>query len=179
MARARIGDDAVMKKTGRVWSQWFALLDDAGAKKMDHKQIAEHLNSIGVPGWWAQMITVQYEQERGLRNEHQRPDGYSVGASRTFDAALGSVYLLWSDGKLRSKWLSTKLIVRKETRNKSMRITWPDKTSVDVYFYSKGPRKTQVAVQHNKLPGEADVDRARAEWKSALDRLSKLLRDKN
>lgn len=176
MGRARIGDDAVMKKTGRLWSQWFALLDDAGAKKMDHKQIAEHLHSVGVPGWWAQMIAVTYEQERGLREEHQRPDGYSVGASRTFDAALGSVYLLWSDSSLRSKWLSTKLILRKETRNKSMRITWPDKTSVDVYFYSKGPRKTQVAVQHNKLSGAADVDRARADWKSALDRLSKLLR---
>jgi hypothetical protein len=179
MARARIGDDAVMKKTGRVWNQWFALLDDAGAMKMHHKQIAEHLNSIGVPGWWAQMITVTYEQERGLRDEHQRSDGYSVGASRTFDAALGSVYLLWSDGKLRQKWLDTKLIVRKETKNKSMRITWPDKTSVDVYFYSKGPRKTQIAVQHNKLPSAAAVDRARAEWKSALNRLSKLLRDKN
>ena len=35
---------------------------------MSHKEIAEYLNEKrGVPGWWSQMVTVTYEQERGLR----------------------------------------------------------------------------------------------------------------
>lgn len=81
---SRIGDEAVRKKTGRDWKEWFAILDKAGAKKMAHKEIAQHLGSIGMPGWWAQMVAVSYEQERGLREKYQQAGGYSAGASRTF-----------------------------------------------------------------------------------------------
>lgn len=175
MGTARISNDAVMHKTGRGWSQWFSLLDKAGAKKMDHKNIAKQLDSLGVPGWWCQMIAVTYEQERGLRKKHQMLDGYSVGVSRTFDVPVGTLYDQWSDSKLRSKWLKEKIVVRKETRNKSMRITWPDETSVELYFVGKGPGKSQVAVQHSKLASAKQVERFRAKWKAALDRLSKMV----
>ncbi len=56
-----------------------------------------------------------------------------------------------------------------------MRITWHDDTSVDVYFYGKGKDKAQVALQHNMLAGAKDVERARANWKGALERLSRVL----
>jgi hypothetical protein len=175
LASAKISDEAVKKKTGKEWKGWFSLLDKAGAKKMDHKHIAAHLSTLGVPGWWCQMIAVTYEQERGLRKKHQMPEGYSVGVSRTFGVPLGSLYSQWSDGRLRTKWLREKITVRKETRNKSMRITWPGGTSVELYFVSKGPAKSQVAVQHSKLAKQADVERTRAYWKAALDRLSNFL----
>ena len=179
MGAARISDDSVRKKTGKGWSDWLVLLDKAGAKKMGHKQIAGHLENLGVPGWWCQMIAVTYEQERGLRQKHQMQDGYSVGVSKTFDVPLGTLCMHWSDGKLRNKWLKEKMAIRKETKNKSMRITWTDETTVEVYFVGKGPGKTQVAVQHNKLAGAMDVERARANWKAALNRLSKFLQFKN
>jgi hypothetical protein len=175
LADGRISDEAVRKKTGKGWSEWFSLLDKAGAKKMDHKSIAMQLDSLGVPGWWCQMIAVTYEQERGLRKKHQMPDGYSVGVSRTFAVPLGSLYNHWSDSGLRGKWLKERLVVRKETKNKSMRITWPDGTSVELYFVGKGPGKSQVAVQHSKLASAKDVERVRANWKAALERLSNAL----
>jgi hypothetical protein len=56
-----------------------------------------------------------------------------------------------------------------------MRITWPDNTSVELYFTGKAPDKSQVAVQHSKLAKAADVERSRVYWKAALDRLSKSL----
>jgi hypothetical protein len=34
------------------------------------------------------------------------------------------------------------LTVRTAVRDKSMRITWPDKTSVELYFVGKGARKS-------------------------------------
>ena len=62
----RVSDAAVEAKTGKTWQEWFALLDAAGARQMDHKSIAAHLDKkLGVPGWWAQMVTVAYEQARG------------------------------------------------------------------------------------------------------------------
>ena len=39
-----MGDnEAVLRKTGRKWQQWFTVLDSVGAAKMPHKQIAEYL----------------------------------------------------------------------------------------------------------------------------------------
>jgi hypothetical protein len=38
---------------------------------MPHKQIAEYLyEKHGLSGWWSQVVTVVYEQERGLREKH-------------------------------------------------------------------------------------------------------------
>ena len=42
---------------------------------MPHKQIAEYLyEKHGLSGWWSQVVTVVYEQERGLREKHQKSD---------------------------------------------------------------------------------------------------------
>jgi hypothetical protein len=170
---ARMSDAAVKTKTGKDWKQWFSILDKAGATKMSHKEIAEYLyEKRGVPGWWSQMVAVTYEQGRGLRDKHERPDGYSVSASKTFGVPVGELYKSWSDEKLRGRWLKEKIVVRKATANKSMRITWPGGTNVDVYFYSKGAAKSHVAVQHSKLADAKQVEIARSRWKAALDQLS-------
>ncbi len=177
MNRARMSDAAIKAKTGKDWQQWFEILDKAGATKMSHKEIAEYLyDGRGVPGWWSQTVTVTYEQERGLRKKHERPDGYSVSASRTFEVPISVLYKHWSDEKLRKQWLKDKFIIRKATVNKSMRITWSDNnTNVEVNFYSKGASKSQVAVQHSKLASSAQIERTRSQWKAALERLSSVL----
>ena len=100
---SRISDEIIRKKTGREWKGWFALLDKAGAKKMAHKEIAQHLGNIGVSGWWAQMVAVSYEQERGLREKYQQAGGYSAGASRAFAVSVGVLYKNWANEKLRGK----------------------------------------------------------------------------
>lgn len=169
-----MSDSAVQAKTGKDWQKWFAILDRAGAAKMSHKEIAQYLyDKRKVPGWWCQMITVTYEQERGLREKNQKADGYVVSASKTVEVPISALYRHWSDEKLRIKWLKDKFAIRKETKDKSMRITWSDyKTSVDVYFYEKGGSKSQVSVQHSKLADAKQVEQTRAHWKAALDRLA-------
>src|SRR5690349_20694623 len=114
MGRARMSDAAVKAKTGRDWQQWFSILDRAGATKMSHKEIAEYLyDRQGVPGWWSQMVAVTYEQERGLREKHERPVCYCVSASMTFDVPLSTLYNNWGDEKLRSRWLKDEFTIRK------------------------------------------------------------------
>lgn len=172
MGRARMSDAAVKAKTGRDWHQWFSILDKAGATQMSHKEIAEYLyDRQGVPGWWSQMVAVTYEQERGLREKHERPDGYSVSASKTFEISLSTLYRHWGDEKLRSRWLKDEFTIRKATKNKSMRITWSDGTNIEVNFYGKGDSKSQAAVQHSKLASAKQVERVRSYWKAALERL--------
>ncbi len=84
---AGAGDQAVKAATGKDWPTWFALLDTAGAAAWKHPAIARWLVDTGVDAWWAQAITVAYEQARGLRQPGQRQDGrYETSASRTIVA---------------------------------------------------------------------------------------------
>jgi uncharacterized protein YndB with AHSA1/START domain len=173
-----IGDAAVESKTGKNWAEWLAVLDRAGAAKMSHKEIAAYLSSKQkCPSWWCQMVAVGYEQERGLRDKHQKPGGYSASASKVVGAPVNRLYAAWSDESIRGRWLpKARLQIRKATPNKSLRIAWDDgKTSVSVLFHAKGDAKSQVALEHDKLPESDDVERMKAHWKKALQKLADLL----
>lgn len=169
----RISDEAVRAKTGRTWGEWFEILDREGAREMPHRQIAEILaGKHGVDGWWAQSVTVAYERERGLRDKHQKPDGYEVSGSKTLPVPVDALFAAWQDETVRGRWLGeTGLTIRKATPNKTMRITWPDQTNVEVYFYAKGDAKCQVAVQHGKLPDAETAAHRKTWWAEALERL--------
>jgi hypothetical protein len=133
----RVSDQAVSAKTGKVWKEWFSLLDKAGARKMTHQQIAQLLSTEhGVPPWWTQMVTVTYEQARGLREKHERPEGYQISVSRTLNTPLATLYRAFADERTRLTWLTEDgLLVRKASANKSMRVTWKDsKTSLEINF---------------------------------------------
>lgn len=95
-----VGDDAVASATGASREEWFALLDaagaaggadaagGAGATGWRHQAIATWLvNEHGVDPWWAQGVTVAYEQARGIRRPGQRQDGtFEVSVTRTIAA---------------------------------------------------------------------------------------------
>jgi uncharacterized protein YndB with AHSA1/START domain len=170
----RMSDEAVKAKTGKTWKQWFAILNKAGAKKMSHQETVKYISAEhGVGPWWQQMVTVTYEQVHGLRDIHQKPEGYQISVSRTINVPIGMVYHAFADDKTRKAWLAEDgLAVRKATANKSMRVTWNDvKTSLEINFYPKGEDKSQVVVQHSKLPNAKASATMKTYWGKALDRL--------
>ena len=175
-------NNAVYNRTGRTWQEWFAILDASGALNMKHKEIAQYLyQKHRVSAWWSQMITVTYGQERGLRDKHQKSDGYAISVSKVVPGPVDVLYNLWSDEKKRKRWLTEKqkasLTIRKSTLNKSMRIIWGDgKTHVEANFYDKGSFKSQITVQHSKLSNSAMAESMKAYWKKALHCLASLLK---
>src|SRR5262249_49275615 len=174
----RMSDEAVVAKTGKNWKQWFAIIDKAGGKKMSHQEIVKLLNSKhNVGPWWGQMVTVTYEQQTGLRQNHEKADGFEISVSRTLVAPVSSVYSSFENDQTRKSWLGEDgLVVRKTTKNKSMRITWKDgKTSLAINFEAKNKEKSQVVVQHSKLPSAAAASRMKTYWAKALDRLKESL----
>jgi uncharacterized protein YndB with AHSA1/START domain len=176
--KPRMSDDSVQAKTGKNWSQWFAILDKAGAKEMSHQQIVKLLNSkYDVGPWWQQMVTVTYEQARGLRQKHEKPSGYEISVSRTVNAPLASVYKKVANERGRSLWLSEDAVtIKKSTPNKSMRMVWKDgKTSLQISFLEKGDGKSQVVVQHGKLPDAKAAAKMKSYWGKALDRLREVV----
>lgn len=174
---AGISSEAVRKATGRTWDEWLAELDSAGALKMAHPAIAILLHDrFECQDWWCQMITVGYEQARGLREKHQTCGGFSASASRTFTSPVTATYRMWADDASRRAWLSDPITVRKATPNKSLRITWEtDGTSLDVNIYAKGAAKCQVVLQHNKLTSSEQVQEKKQFWAGRLDALKAVL----
>ena len=170
---AGVGSQAVLKATGRAWDDWLKVLDRAGAKSMAHKDIATLLSrKFSVPGWWCQMVTVGYEQARGLREKHQTAQGFRASVSKTVAVDVDDLYSAWSDGRQRSRWLPAAPIqVRRATENKSLRITWDGAEDVDVGFFAKGEGKSLVQVQHGKLANAGAVARCKKFWTAALARL--------
>jgi len=95
----------IEKGTGRPWEDWLAFLEKIGAAGLSHKEIAERIAATGdASGWWAQSITVAYEQHIGRRVAGQDNDGaFQVATARTFlgnmDAALDAWVALIGDRK--------------------------------------------------------------------------------
>jgi hypothetical protein len=79
------GDDAVTAATGRPTTAWFELLEAEGAAGWNHTHIARWLvDAHQVDGWWAQNLTVRYEQATGRRLPGQQADGtFTAGSSRS------------------------------------------------------------------------------------------------
>lgn len=170
-AAAGITDAAVKAKTGRTWSQWFAVLDKAGARRMTHKAIAELIATRHkLPGWWAQMVTVAYERARGLRKVNETLKGFRTGVSRTMDAGMEAVFGAWDNAKTRASLLREKVDVSTRNPGKNLRFTWKV-GRVEVRFVVKGPKKTQVTVEHTGLKDESQVAALKAQWGEIMDTL--------
>lgn len=175
---AGISTEAVQAKTGKGWAEWIALLDQAGAKEMAHKDIATYLSQKQkVPDWWSQMVTVGYEQARGLRAKHEKPEGYQISRSKTLTAPAAVLYAAWADKRKRTRWLKAPLTVRTATPDKSLRVLWGDgQSSLDVNFYPKGEGKCQVVVQHSKIANARAADKLKVFWGDTLDALQAYLK---
>jgi hypothetical protein len=172
-----MSDDAVKARTGKTWAEWFAILDAAGAEEMTHPQIATYLSTEqAVPDWWSQMVTVTYEKARGMREQHQRPDGYQISKVKTFQASAMRVFTAWNDTAERSEWLSyLDITITTATPGKSIRASVSDGTRLDVRLYAKGEARTQIAVQHEKISDADTAETWKSFWADALERLKKKL----
>jgi hypothetical protein len=173
---AGISSESVRKATGKTWSEWFAILDAHDAWRLQHREIAEYLSEQRrVPPWWSQMVTVGYEQARGLRKKHETSRGFSISASRVVVAPLNESWLAFADRKLRAQWLDQRFRVSSQRKHRSLRGALDDDTRLEVMFYPKGEGLSQISVQHNKLANEKQARASKKAWAKRLDELRHLL----
>jgi hypothetical protein len=174
-----VDDAKVREATGKPLGDWFAILDERGARDLPHKDIARLLQGdYDVPGWWSQSVTVEYEKRIGRRETGQTQSGdYEANATRsvrvTMDAALdGWLARLPSAGPQSAfdgvEFAGEPSTSRTEKR-RYWRVTLADDSRVTVFFSAKPDGEgAQIAVQHGKLAGRPDVDRWKAFWKAYL-----------
>jgi hypothetical protein len=167
-------DEAIRRRTGRGWEDWFALLDEWGAVDWPHKEIARWLREgQGVDGWGAQSVAVSYERARGLRAVGERPEGFSVTAQKTVAVPVERLYEEFADESLRESWLpGGELRERTATKPKSARFDWGDGAMrVNVGFTAKGEAKSTVALEHERLADAEAAGRMKAFWRERLTAL--------
>ena len=174
----RSSDEAVKAKTGKLWAEWFKILDNAGAKKLPHKEISAYLRDThDVSPWWCQMVSVAYEHERGIRQKFQKCDGeFSASGSRTLDVPLAKAYAAWTDETLRRRWLpDAPMEITRATPGKYVRANGDGDSRLSVGFYGTAGGKTRVAVDHGKLASTKESAKMKSYWSEALDRLQETL----
>jgi len=174
-----VSSDAVARRTGKSWAEWFALLDAAGAAELDHKGIVAVLaQRHGVGPWWQQMVTVAYEQARGKNGNTSTEDGFQVDVSKVLELPLAKLFRFWAEPAERNKWLADdRFSIHKATASKSIRARWGRGVSrIDVDFCEKGPSKSQVTVQHNRIETSDAAEQMKAYWAKKIRALEALTR---
>lgn len=120
----------------------------------------------------------------------QLTDGYATNASKTIAVPLERLYQAFADPKERERWLpNAPLTVTTASPGKAVRGAWgiatTDGTSgtksttttsrVDVGFTTKGSNKSQVAIQHRRLPDATTAGEMKEYWRERLAVLEVLL----
>lgn len=173
------GDEALRAATGKDWSEWFAVLDAAGAaaRRLDHQRVWD-LAMQSLPetaGWWGQMVSVGYERARGLREKHESCSGeFQATSSKTFPVPLFAAFAAWADAGLRGAWLDAPgLTFTKLNAGRNIRARWPNGALLDIRFNATGPDKCQIVVDTMKLDDGNAVQQAKAFWQAQFERLQK------
>jgi uncharacterized protein YndB with AHSA1/START domain len=173
-----VSDEAIRRRTGRGWEEWFDLLDEWGAVERPHSEIARWLRSEhGIDGWSSQSVTVSYERARGLRAVGEHADGFAVTASKTVAVPVERLYDAFVDESLRESWLPEgRLRERTVTKPKTARFDWGDgDTRVIVGFESKGETKSVVALEHARLRDAQEAERMKTFWRERVVVLKEVL----
>ena len=176
---ATVGDESVRRATGRGREEWFALLDAENAADWSHTDIAAWLVDMhGVDGWWAQGVTVSYEQARGLREPGQRRDGsFEASASKTLYVTPNNLWPYLADPHHRHGWIGKDWPETGQTEPVSVRLKGPDGSKVTLRVdelapSSDGRHRLRLAATQAGLASGDEIAPAKQMWKDAFARLA-------
>ena len=168
-----LGDRAMLQATGKSWNEWYEALDQAGATSWSHPQIAGWLTDRhGVPGWWAQGVTVGYEQARGMRRPGQMADGtFSVGASRTMP--FEQLPLLDRAVEVLTSALGAEPVATsREAKYVSARWPLEHGESLLAQVNPTAGGRSSVVLTHSRMPSAEAMPHAKARLRGLLDAIA-------
>jgi uncharacterized protein YndB with AHSA1/START domain len=171
--------EGLRRATGRDRSEWFAALDAWGAAGRQYREIAAWLvEEHAFSDWWAQKLTVEYEQARGLRAPGVRRDGtFEVSATKTIAVSVARLFEAFVDPELRGRWLPGAVMRERDSQpGHKARFDWAENgTRIEVTFFTQAGGKSQAAVQHQRLPDVKAAAQAKTYWRERLTALKALL----
>jgi len=170
----------IERATQRTWEDWLKFMDSIDAKNLSHYEIATKLleeldGKIDNAGWWAQSITVAYEQYIDRRIPGQRSDGtFQTSASKATKLGMQALMDKWVDFAAADQDVTTIVAGEIRVSGTEKRITWRTKAhdGSDIRVTSE-PKKNgtasiivdQIGLQTHELNLEA-----KSKWAAILER---------
>jgi|GEM_PF-377509 len=171
-------DKAVEKATGKGWDEWFSILYQEEADKLQHKEIALLLSKkFGVDGWWAQSITVEYERHLGKRKVGQVKNGtFQTAVSKTLPGNLDQVFKIWLDKvrdvkEFNSISLAGKPVISKSEKWRYWRVDLQDRSKITITVGTKTADKSILTFSNEKLKDQDAIKQWKTYWKDYLKRI--------
>lgn len=168
--------------TGRPWDEWVELLESAGAREMNHTEIARLVlanmpESVERAEWWAQGTAIAYEQHAGLRVPGQSCDGdFQLSTSKTYagdkDLALEAWQAVVAGAEeFGGVPIESDPSVTSTEKWRYWRVPMADGTRVAVNFSDKPGGKASVGVNHTKLDSAEAIAFWKPIWRDLLSQL--------
>lgn len=174
---------AIEAATGIAWDDWLEYLGSVHAEGLSHPQIVaevmKRLPDLDSPGWWAQGVTVAYEQTTGRRLPGQRSDGtFEPTVSRTLPGTMAEAMARWQqlvDGS--TEFNGVAIDGTPATSHTDKRQHWGcrlvdgTRISADVDTYSTPLGKANLTITHQRLPAAEAAAEWKAFWKTTLEKI--------
>ncbi|MGY1637971.1 hypothetical protein ACI78V_15100 [Geodermatophilus sp. SYSU D00742] len=175
----RIGP--VERATHRTWDEWLRFMDDIGAEDLDHRAIALEVHreldgTVEQCAWWAQSVTVAYEQHIGRRVPGQRSDGtFQTSVSRSTSFGRDELMERWQafaaeDETVRGVVVDDAPRVSGTDRRTTWRTKARDGSSVIVTSEPKRNGTASIVVNQVGLQTTELHEEARQRWTSVVTR---------
>jgi hypothetical protein len=150
------------------------------AKNLDHHQIATKVfevldGTIDNPGWWAQSVTVAYEQDIGRRIPGQRPDGtFQTSVSKSTKLGMKELMDKWVAFVTQDQEVLDLVTGDVRVSGTENRITWrtraQDGSSIIVISEPKAKGSASIVAQQMGLQtNELNIE-AKSKWQIILSR---------
>ena len=173
--------DSIAKATNKSWDEWVKDLDERGARDMTHTDLAKQLydeldGSIDNHGWWAQGITVAYEQHIGKRMPGQLANGlFELAVSKTINTdrktcVQQTVSWFESPSEVNGQTMLKQRFSETPKRS-NWRCDFADGSKFAATVEESG-EKSKLVLSHTAVPTKADADSWKVYWKQVADELS-------
>lgn len=172
---------AIEQATGRAWDEWVSRLNAQGAAELTHKEIAKRVNeelagmTVDNTGWWAQGITVAYEQHIGRRVPGQLANGlFELAVSKSVARSRDEFFPIvvkWFEAQGELNGVAPLKMRSSETsRRSNWRCDFADGSKFAATVEING-EKSKLVLSHTDVPTQEEHDAWKAYWRDVTDRL--------
>lgn len=159
--------------TGTMLTTWVERIEEAGGQDLDHTAIARLLPARWeISEWWAQGVTVAYEQVIGRRVVGQSCEGdFAASASRTLPGDPDAVRARWDSFMTpqRREELGLQEPTLTDTATWSYwRAAVSDGTRLSVNITAKDEARSTLGIEHKGIETADGREAWKAAWKRTL-----------
>jgi hypothetical protein len=170
----------IERATNTSWDEWSNFMDSINARSLNHHEIATKVlevldGKIDNPAWWAQSVTVAYEQYINRRIPGQRPDGtFQTSVSKATKLDMKALMDQWVDFAAKEKDVLDLIAGDVRVSGTEKRITWRTKandgSAITVISEPKKDGSASIVAQHIGIQTHDLSLEAKSKWAAILER---------